>query len=116
MADPARRFDLLVTQYKADYGAKTPLPPAALALNALKKSERSPDATAAANLEVEQAIVQKHAVTDTDLEQLGQSRARAIQDALLGAGTLDATRVFILGANPSAPTENKKVRLELSLK
>ena len=116
LADPVRRFDLLVTQYKADYGAKTPLPPAALALTAIKKGERSPDAIAAANLEVEQAIAQKHAVTDTDLEQLGQSRARAIQDALLGAGTLDATRVFILGANPSAPTENRKVRLELSLK
>jgi hypothetical protein len=116
LADPAQRFELLMTQYRADYGAKTPLPPAALALNALRKGERTPEAIAAANLEVEQAIVQKHAVTDADLEQLGQSRARAIQDALLGAGTLDATRVFILGANPSAPAENKKVRLELSLK
>ena len=105
-----------MTQYRADYGARTVLPPAALALNATRKSERAPEAIAAANLELEQAIVQKHAVTDTDLEQLGQSRARAIQDALLGAGTLDATRVFILGANPSAPTENRKVRLELSLK
>ena len=116
LADPAQRFELLMTQYRADYGAKTALPPAALALNATRKSERDPEAIAAANLELEQAIAQKHAVTDTDLEQLGQSRARAIQDALLGAGTLDATRVFILGANPSAPTENKKVRLELSLK
>jgi hypothetical protein len=116
LADPAQRFELLMTQYRADYGAKTTLPPAALALNAVRKSERTPDALAAGNQEMEQAIVQKHAVTDTDLEQLGQSRARAIQDALLGSGTLDSTRVFILGANPSAPTENKKVRLELSLK
>ena len=116
LADPAQRFELLVAQYRADYGARTELPPAALALNATRKGERAPEAIAAANLELEQAIVQKHAVTDTDLEQLGQSRARAIQDSLLGAGTLDATRVFILGANPSAPTENKKVRLELSLK
>jgi hypothetical protein len=43
-------------------------------------------------------------------------RARAIQDALLGSGTLDAARVFVMGANPSAPTANKKVRVELSLK
>ena len=116
LADPAQRFELLMAQYRADYGAKTALPPAALALNATRKSERTPEALAAASVELEQAIVQKHAVTDTDLEQLGQSRARAIQDSLLGAGTLDATRVFILGANPSAPAENKKIRLELSLK
>jgi len=116
LADPAQRFELLLMQYRADYGARTVLPPAALALNATRKGERTAEAIAAANLELEQAVVQKHAVTDTDLEQLGQSRARAIQDALLGAGTVDATRVFILGANPSAPTENRKVRLELSLK
>ncbi|HEY6125421.1 MAG TPA: DUF748 domain-containing protein, partial [Steroidobacteraceae bacterium] len=116
LADPAQRFELLLTQYRADYGARTALPPATLALNALRKSERMPEAFTAANQELEQAIVQKHAAADTDLEQLGQMRARAIQDALLGGGTLDATRVFILGANPSAPTENQKVRLELSLK
>jgi hypothetical protein len=116
LAEPARRYELLMTQYRADHGAKAAMPPAAVALEAMKKGERTPEAIAAANLEIEQAIAQKHAVTDTDLEQLGQSRARAIQDALLGAGTLDATRVFILGANPSAPTENKRVRLELSLK
>jgi hypothetical protein len=116
LADPASRFDLLITQYQADYGARQALPPAALALNATKKSERVPEAFAAANREIEQAIAQKHAVTDTDLEQLGQSRARALQDALLGAGTIDAARVFIMGTNAAAPTENKKVRLELSLK
>ena len=70
----------------------------------------------AANLEMEQAIMMKHGVEDSDLEQLGQMRARAIQDALLGSGTLDAARVFIMGANASAPTENKKVRVELTLK
>jgi hypothetical protein len=116
LADPARRFDLLVTQYQADYGAKTALPPAALALNAIKKSERSPDGFASANLELEGAIGQKHSVSDADFEQLAQSRARAIQEALLGAGTLDATRIFILGANPAAASDTQRVRVELSLK
>jgi hypothetical protein len=37
-----------------------------------------------------------------------QLRARAIQEALLDLETLDAARVFIMGASPSAPTENKK--------
>jgi hypothetical protein len=115
-ADPAQRYELLVKQYQADYGARTALPPAAVALNALKKSERTPEGFTAANQEIEKAIGEKHAVTDRDLEQLGQSRARAIQDALLGPGTIDAARVFIMGSNAAAPTENKKVRLELSLK
>jgi hypothetical protein len=116
LADPAQRFELLAAQYQADYGARTPLPPAVLALDAKRKSERDPVEIAAANLELAQAIAQKHVVEDRELEQLGQSRARAIQDALLASGTLDAARVFIMGANPSAPTENQKVRVELSLK
>jgi hypothetical protein len=87
-----------------------------LAINATRKSERDPAGFAAANLEIEQASVLKHRVEDTDLAQLGQMRARAIQDALLGSGTLDAARVFVMGANPSAPTANKKGRDELSLK
>ena len=116
LADPAQRFELLLVQYQSDYGAKAPLPPAALAVNAVRKSARDPAGFTASNLELEQAIAQKHAVEASDLEQLGQLRARTIQDALLGSGTLDAARVFIMGANPSAPTENKKVRVELSLK
>jgi len=116
LADPAQRFELLVTQYQSDFGAKSALPPAALAVNAVRKSERDPAGFAAANGELEQAITQKHAVDDSDLEQLGQLRARAIQDALLGPGTLDPARVFVMGANPATPTDNKKVRVALSLK
>jgi hypothetical protein len=115
LADPARRFELLLAQYQLDYG-RAALPPATLALNAVRKSAREPQAFPVANVELEKAIGEKHPVTDRGLELLGQTRARAIQDALLGAGGLDATRVFVLGANPSAPTENKKVRLDLSLK
>jgi hypothetical protein len=92
------------------------LPEAVQALSATPKRERNEQAYAAANHALELAIMEKHPVSDRDLEQLGQTRARAIQDALLGSGGLDAARVFILGANPSAPTDNKKVRVELSLK
>jgi hypothetical protein len=114
--DPLRRFELLAEQYEIDYG-RVPLPPAAKALRELRKSARDPQAFPAANAELEKAIAVKHPVADRDLEQLGQARARAIQEALLGAGGLDPARVFILGANPSAPTDNKtKVRLDLSLK
>jgi hypothetical protein len=116
LADPARRFELLVAQYQKDHGARTALPTAALALNAVRRGERDPAAFAAANRELEQAIAQKNEIGDRELEQLGQSRARAIQDALLGAGSLDAARVFVLGASPTAPGGNRKVRVELSLK
>jgi hypothetical protein len=116
LADPARRFELLVAQYQLDYGPRSPLPEPVQALNAIPKRERDEQAYAAANLALELGIVAKRPVADRDLEQLGQTRARAIQDALLGSGGLDAARVFILGANPSAPNDNKKVRVELSLK
>ena len=105
-----------MTQYRSDYGARSALPPAALALDASRKTERAPEGFAAANLELVQAIKLKNAVDDRELEQLGQTRARAIQDALLGAGNLDASRVFVMGASPTAPGENRKVRVELRLK
>jgi hypothetical protein len=116
LADPARRFELLVAQYLADDGARRTLPPTALALNAQRKRERAPEAYAAANLELAQALALEDGVADRELEQLGLMRARAIQDALLGAGTLDAARVFVMGANPAAPGANRKVRVELRLK
>jgi hypothetical protein len=116
LADPARRFELLVAQYQKDLGARTALPPAALALNAVRRSDRDPAAFAAANRELEQSIAQKNEIGERELEQLGQSRARAIQDALLSAGGLDAARVFVLSASPAAPGGNRKVRVELSLK
>jgi hypothetical protein len=116
LADPPRRFELLVAQFQKDLGARAALPPAALALNAVRRSERDAASFAAANRELEQAIVQKNEIGDEELEQLGQSRARAIQDALLGAGSLEAARVFVLGASPAAPGGNRKVRVELSLK
>jgi hypothetical protein len=116
LADPAQRFELLVAQYHSDYGAKTPLPTSALAISTIRKSDRDPAGIAAANAEMQQAIAQRHKVEDTDLEQLAQMRARAIQEALLGSGTLEAARVFVMGVNPSTPSENRKVRVELSLK
>ena len=108
LADPAQRFELLVTQHQSDYGAKAPLPPAALAINAVRKSERDPAGSRRPIWKWSRPSRMKHGVEDSDLEQLGQMRARAIQDALLGSGTLDAARVFVMGANPSAPTAEQE--------
>jgi hypothetical protein len=114
LVDPVRRYELLVAQYEMDYG-RVPLPPAAQALRDVRKAARDAQAFPSANAELEKAIIEKHPVTDRDLEQLGQSRAHAIQDLLLTAGGLDPARVFILGVAP-ASAAGKKVRLDLRLK
>jgi hypothetical protein len=114
-ADPGQRFDVLMTQYKRDYGADAAVPSNAASVLALPKKKRAPESLAAANEELTHAIIEKQQPSDGDLEQLAQARARAVQDALLGSGEIDPTRVFILGANAAPPTEGK-IRLALSLK
>jgi hypothetical protein len=113
--DPAQRFDLLLTQYRADNGADSPPPPAAAAVLELPKRKREPSSFTAANDELERAITEKQSVSEADFQQLAQARAHAIQDALLGSGAVDTTRVFLLAANPAKPTDGK-VQLALSLK
>ncbi len=53
--------------------------------------------------------------TPEQLEALGQARARAIQDALLGSGEIDPQRVFLIAAE-AKPAVDGKVRVELALK
>jgi hypothetical protein len=115
LADPAQRFDLLQAQYRLDFGAEAPLPSATAAVVAAGKKKSDAQAIDAANSELTTAITEKQPVTDRDLQELGQARAHAIQDALLGSGEIDPARIFILGAKETKPTQNK-VRLELSLK
>jgi hypothetical protein len=114
-ADPAQRFDVLMAQYKRDYGADAAMPTNVANVLAVPKKKRAPESLAAANEELAHALIEKQKPSDGDLEQLAQARARAVQDALLGSGEIDATRVFILGANPAQPTQGK-IRLALSLK
>jgi hypothetical protein len=115
LADPEQRFELLSKHYRAEAGAEAPLPGEAAAFEALKKKERTPEAQAAANKAIEDAWLEKHPATTEQLEALGKSRAQSIQDALLGAGEVDAARVFLIGAESQAPGA-ATVKLELSLK
>ncbi|MET0988531.1 MAG: DUF748 domain-containing protein [Steroidobacteraceae bacterium] len=112
--DPARRFELLVAQYRLDYGKQTPLPPIALAMGAARKKDEAPD-FAFANTDLEAALNAKHPITPADLEALGASRAQAVQEALLGGGTIDPARVFVIAARPQTGPADA-VRLEMSLK
>jgi hypothetical protein len=115
LADPARRFDLLLAQYRLDYGDEAAPPAAAKAVLDMPRRKVEEGAFTAANEELEAAIEAKQPLTDRELEALAQARARAIQDALLASGEIEPTRVFLLGATSAAPSDGK-VRVALALK
>ncbi|MEJ0098922.1 MAG: DUF748 domain-containing protein [Pseudomonadota bacterium] len=114
LADPARRFDLLLAQYRLDNGAGM-APPLATAILAMPREKVDPATFPAAGDELERAITTRQPITESELEELAQARARAIQDSLLGSGEIDPARVFLLGAKATPVTESK-VRVALSLK
>ena len=117
LKDPEKRFELLAGQFRVDGGKEASLPPQAAAYEALKKKERTPELLAAANAEMETALLAKEPVPESALEELGKARAQSIQEALLGSGAVEASRVFLITeeTKPSNATEGK-VRLEISLK
>ncbi len=115
LADPARHFDLLLAQYQLDYGADVAPPAATAAVLAMPRKKVEAASFDAANVELTSAIATKDPVAEHDFEQLAQARARAMQDALLGSGEIEAARVFLLGASSTEPTDGK-VRAALSLK
>jgi hypothetical protein len=84
-------------------------------LNAQKKKGSAVPPLDPAIGELQSALLARIAVPDDQLRALAQNRARAIQDALLGAGKIEPARLFLLNANPTKPDAGR-VRLELSLK
>jgi hypothetical protein len=115
LADPEERFELLAKHHRAEAGEEAPLPGEAVAFEALKKKERTPEGLAAANKALEDEWIAKHPATTEQMESLGKARAQAIQEALLGGGEVDPARVFLIHADSQAPG-SQKVKLELSLK
>ena len=113
-ADPAARFEQLIAQYKSESGEKTTLPGSVPAVLELRKKKRNPEMLNTAISELEQALREKNPVTKEALEALGQARAHAIQDALLGGGAVDPQRVFLIAPAEKPPVDGK-VRVELSL-
>ncbi len=111
-SDPAKRFQLLVAQFRADLGKDATLPASALAVQAAKKKE--PDALTAANADLESALIGHAQVPDADLDKLGRARAGAIQNALLADGQVDPGRVFIVEAQPK-PDSGDSVKVELAV-
>ncbi len=114
-ADPGERFEQLVAQFRSEAGEKAALPGSVPAVLETRKKKRDPQMLATAIGELEQALREKLAVPPEALEELGQARARAIQDALLGGGEVDPQRVFLVAPEAKPPVDGK-VRIELSLK
>ncbi|MDE2138811.1 MAG: DUF748 domain-containing protein [Gammaproteobacteria bacterium] len=111
-ADPAKRFQLLLEQFRAGLGKEAPLPASVAAAQAAKKKD--PDTLAAANADLEAALIAHAQVPDADLEQLGRARAAAIQNALLAGGQIDPGRVFIVNAPPK-PDTGDTVKVEMAI-
>jgi hypothetical protein len=116
LADPARRYRLLIALYRAELGKNTSLPDLAKAIEAAGKKKDQPPDFGAANAELEAALLQKTPVPDNELQTLGKHRARAIQDVLLVGTDIDPSRVFVIGSAPKGGADKDKVRVELALK
>jgi hypothetical protein len=107
--DPAAKVDVLVPLYIKVVGAEPSYPDAITAI-------KTKPELAAAKAEFLGKALQEHIVIGAaDLTALGQKRAAAIQQALLGDSSIDPERVFLV-ANDKARSQDGRVRLEMSLK
>jgi hypothetical protein len=110
----AARFDALRKQFEKESGAAA-LPASAAAVLAARKKRGEAPPYAAANEELLAALAARQPATNAELADLARARTERIRDALLGAGTVDAARVFVLGARAVAPADGL-VRVELALR
>jgi len=116
LTDPAQRFRLLVQQYRNDLGKDAPLSDSVKAAQEADRKKTPGTDYGPPNAELESALLAKITVADGDLESLGKRRAQRIQDALLGGGQIDPSRVFVIGSQAQPTAAEGRVRVELSLK
>ena len=125
LADPAEHYRLLAAEYRAELGKEAALPDSAVAVEEARKKKAPPPAFDPAIADLQGALIARTEVSDSALDELGKRRAHSIQEALLGGGEIEASRVFLLDKSPKAddakgadgkPPPKDVVRLELSLK
>lgn len=111
-----RQVELLSKLYKQVVGSKPELPdpePPTTEEEATRKEKRAlREQAQVAWLKTE--LLARYQATPAELQELGRTRASAIQDALLAGGELDPVRVFIT-ANKAPAAHEGQVRLELGL-
>lgn len=109
LAEPKTRRAVLEDLYRKQFGARPDIPkPQAV------EGGAKPDADRAAVAWLEEKLRARIAVTDEDFKQLARARAEAVQAALLGAGQVDPSRVFVT-AQPPMDAAAAPVRMKLSL-
>jgi hypothetical protein len=107
--DAGAQLDLLTRLYVTDFGADPKFP------DSVEAIQPKPQKTAARNDFLVHELHQRIAVTEADLNALGQQRAMNMQQALLSGTQIAPERVFLV-ANDKAKNQDGRVRLELALR
>jgi hypothetical protein len=107
--DAAAQLELLTRLYAANFGADPKFP------DSVEAIKTKPEKTTARNDFLVQELHQHIAISESDLNALGQQRAMSVQQALLTGTQIAPERVFLV-ANDKAKNLDGRVRLELSLR
>ena len=112
--DAGKKADRLKTLYKAKFGKGPKFPETVPTAGMLAGGAAKAAATAQVEW-LETELRPRFAPTDAELAALGQARADAVKDALLGEGSIPPTRVFISTAS-TVKAKGDKVEMELAVK
>jgi len=114
--DPDAQADRLKAVYKAKFGKGPKFPEGEVAKAGMLAGGEAKKEAAAAQVDWLLAELKpKFAPTDAELAALGQARASAVKEALLGEGVLDPGRVF-LSTNATVKAKDDRVEMEIGVK
>jgi hypothetical protein len=112
--DATQRRAALAAWFRSQKRALPEMPAPPAVPGATRAEQREREDRAAAEF-LEGVLRDTVSVTDGELEQLAQARAAAIEAALLRAGELTASRVFLV-RNDRMQVHEGRIRLQLDLK
>jgi hypothetical protein len=110
-----KKADQLKSLYKAKFGKGPKFPDDLPKAGMLAKGEAKAAARTAEIAWLETELRAKFVPSDAELAALGQARADAVKQALLGENSIDPTRVFVSTA-ASVKAKDAKVEMELMVK
>ena len=114
--DAGKKLDRLKSVYKAKFGKGPSFPKEGVQKAGFLAGGDAKDAANASQIAwLETELRPKFAPTDAELAALGQARADAVKQVLLGDGSLPPTRVFIAG-DKAVTAKDGKAQMELSVK
>jgi hypothetical protein len=113
--EAGKKADQLKSLYKVKFGKGPKFPDDLPKAGMLAKGDAKAAARAAEIAWLETELRARFAPTDAELAALGQARADAVKQALLGENSIDPTRVFVSTA-ASVKAKDAKVEMELMVK